>query len=74
MITDCLWGRLSTSGMIAVVFVLAPKPPCYQTGDTGTPDPFSYLPFVGGVDIEITEDGLQTHFVIKFFIGGAIIY
>lgn len=48
--------------------------PATQKRGTGTPDPFSYLPFVGGVDIEITEDGLQTHFVIKFFIGGAIIY
>lgn len=32
-----------------------------------------YLPFVGRIDVEVTEDSLQTHFVIQLFIGGTII-
>lgn len=42
-------------------------------GVPGPTNPSSYLPFVGGIDVEVTEDSLQAHFVIQLFIGGAII-
>lgn len=64
-----------------IVFFITPGPrqPCYPPIPDpcrecpGPTDPSSYLPFVGGIDVEVTEDSLQAHFVIQLFIGGAIV-
>lgn len=50
-----------------------PGQPCYPTESAQDPWTLSYLPFIGGVDVEVTEDSLKTYFVIQLFIGGAVI-